>query len=132
MVMRIFTVASAELISKPVSLVSMVRTWGGEIQLPQRGCKDLGTPSNASAPERAGSEPRVAPTFAGVLRPQALHHFVSQGRHGFHWGAGEVFRAGPGPALPPQPREGYSRVGRIFRITTRSATLCPVVMVPFL
>ena len=26
----------------------------------------------------------------------------------------------------------YSRVGRILRITTRSATLCPVVMVPFL
>lgn len=30
------------------------------------------------------------------------------------------------------PSRGHSHVGRILRITTRSATLCPVVMVPFL
>ena len=29
-------------------------------------------------------------------------------------------------------REVHSHVGKIFRITTRSATLCPVVIVPFL
>lgn len=28
--------------------------------------------------------------------------------------------------------KAHSRVGKIFRITTRSATLCPVVIVPFL
>ena len=39
---------------------------------------------------------------------------------------------GRAPRFTQRPRSRYSRVGKIFRITTRSATLCPVVMVPFL
>ncbi|CAM9959271.1 unnamed protein product [Rangifer tarandus platyrhynchus] len=70
-VMRIFTVASEELISKPVSLVSMVK------------------------PSEGSSALRLSTT----LFPSAAT---------------------------------ASNVGKIFRITTRSATLCPVVIVPFL
>lgn len=41
MVIRIFTVASAELISKPVSLVSMVRTGEKEQEFFVEGLEDL-------------------------------------------------------------------------------------------
>ena len=88
-VMRIFTVASAELISKPVSLVSMVRTGERTDFLTERLGK---IPSAQELPQLcawallAHQELR---TFAGVLRSQAFHYFVSQGCHSFHWGAAE-------------------------------------------
>lgn len=41
MVIRIFTVASAELISKPVSLVSMVRTGENEQEFLTEGLEDV-------------------------------------------------------------------------------------------
>lgn len=54
-VMRIFTVASAELISKPVSLVSMVRTGGTEGEFLMEGLKNHGGNS------KGGTYPGWAP-----------------------------------------------------------------------
>lgn len=86
-----------------------------------------------------GTAPERGLTFTGVLRAQALHDLVPQGCHGFHWekkdgkgGGGGELEQGLAPGAAPSLPWGHSQVGRIFRITTRSATLCPVVMVPFL
>ncbi|KAL2300459.1 hypothetical protein Nmel_010100 [Mimus melanotis] len=125
-VIRIFTVASAELISKPVSLVSMVSTEGKHREFHQE-CHVEGLGATT------GTERGL--TFTGVLRPQALHNLVPQGCHGFHWEKeveNKGWSRGLAPRAAPSPARGHSQVGRIFRITTRSATLCPVVMVPFL
>jgi len=127
--MRIFTVASAELISKPVSLVSMVRTGEEEQEFLTEGLQDLTgnarqtteLGSGAAAPGRAPtpsaeaqaasqqpvsattpSDPGERPTFAGVLRPQAFHDFVSQGCHSFHWGEEAEEGVGAGPSATVQ------------------------------
>lgn len=105
-VIRIFTVASAELISKPVSLVSMVKTGQKEQEFLMEGLDDFNQhPLISAAAHQAGHHPRQTnpssrgtashqptssstpyegPTFAGVLRSQAFHDFVSQGCHSFH------------------------------------------------
>lgn len=130
-VIRIFTVASAELISKPVSLVSMVRTAGGKMGIPRGRAGNL----HRNSPARSGAQPhlRWGPVPAGsppLCSPRLPR--LPLGRRRRKRRRSRV-GARPGTEGRWDPARGWhSQVGRIFRITTRSATLCPVVIVPFL
>lgn len=85
-------------------------------------------------------------TFSRILSAKGLHNFVSKSSDGLHCQrkTTKIRQAGAYKdcrntwsyitccVCRSQVSIEHSHVGRIFRITTRSATLCPVVMVPFL
>lgn len=155
-VIRIFTVASAELISKPVSLVSMVRTGQKEQEFLMEGPDDFKQhPRISAVAHQPGHHPhQTNPSSRGNCLASA--HVLLNPVRASHLRWGPALSGFPRlcfPRLPQLPlgrsrrggqsraqhrasvgshAAGYSRVGKIFRITTRSATLCPVVMVPFL
>lgn len=89
-VIRIFTVASAELISKPVSLVSMVRTCGGGNSTPSEGLQGFRDPQHGQGQSPALPLPSLgscALRLSTTLFPKAAtastgeqERFLEQGR----------------------------------------------------
>lgn len=83
-VMRIFTVASAELISKPVSLVSMVSTERWKRKLIHEIMDPVIWERRPLPAGRSVTLREPSLTFRGVLGPERLHHLVPQSSNGFY------------------------------------------------